>query len=137
MSTPVTSTGGVPVHDPTRHDRTSSSAGEDPERVEPGCDEEPVELRSLAHQEPVVGCEALRTGEELADTDVGEAWQDLHRILEERGEPIPVRRDLTEAEVVGDPLGRPRRCHRLEQTDHQSTGLLAVVREPVGVLEDR
>ena len=125
------------VDDPVRDDRSGAAAGEDAERVEAGGDEEPVEFGRLAHQEAVVGGEALRSGEQLADADVGEARQDLHRVLEERCEPVPVGRDLAEAEVVGDPIDRPRRGDRLEEADHEPAGLLAVVGEPVGVLEDR
>ena len=95
-----------------------------------------LQLRGFSDEEPIVRREALGTCEELPHPDVLELRQDLHCKLEKGSQPVPVRWDLSKVEIIRDPVERPRRGYRFEQTDHEPSGLFEVVGVAVGVLED-
>ena len=66
-----------------------------------------------------------------------ECGKRLHRELQKRSETIPIARDLPKAEVVGYSVEGPGSRNGLEQPDHESAHLLAVVGVTIRVFQDR
>ena len=128
---------GPAVDDPLRHDAAHATAGEDADRVHAGRNEVVVEAGRLADDGREVRRERLRAAEEGADARLQRDRHPLHRPLDVGAHPVPVGRDLPEREVVRDALDLPRRADRLEEPDHQTAALLAVVAVTGRVLEHR
>jgi hypothetical protein len=125
------------IDDPARHDVPDPATGEDAERVEAGGDEEVPEVGRLPHQVIVVGRERLGAAEQQLDALVEQAGHAAHRVLDVRVHPVPVGRDVAEAEILGDAFRGPRPCRALEQAHHELAGLLADVGRAARIAQDR
>ncbi len=117
----------LPVHDPVGDDASDPAPGQDADRVETRGDEEVPQLGSLADDRLEIGCEALRTAEELPDPGLGRDRDPPHRGLDVGRHPIEIGRDLTEGEVGRNAVHAPGCGHRLEEADHEAPDLFAVV----------
>ncbi len=125
------------VDHPVRNDAPCSPTQQDSERIVSGRHPVVLDFRGGAHQRAVVGREALRTGEQLADPHLLEDREGFHGRLKERGEPVPVAGDLPEGEGIRHTLDLPGRGDGLEQPHHQAARFLPVVGVAIRVLEDR
>ena len=128
---------GAPGDDPVRQRPAESAAGQDADRVQPGCDEVVPQLGRLADHRRQVGGERLGAAEELPHPQVKGHRHPAHRLLQVGPHPVPVRRDLAEREVGRSALHLPRRALSLEQPDHQTADLFAVVAERGRILQHR
>ena len=87
---------GLALDDPLGENLAGAGGIEDALRVEAGGDKKIPQLRRLAHDELVVGGEAFRPVEELADRRALKAWNQVHRVLHRHLELIPVLRQFDE-----------------------------------------
>jgi hypothetical protein len=79
--------------------------------------------------------QALRPAEERAYAGVDADRHPAHGRLEVGRHPVPVRRQLAEGEVGGNPVDLPRRADRLEEPDHEPAALLPEVAEARRILQ--
>ena len=107
------------VHHPfgQRHARTA--ARRDAEGVEPGADEEPVDLRRLAQDEVSVRREALRPVDDALDPRGLERGDAAEGLLHGRLEVVPVVFQELEVEPFGDAVHGPGPRVRLVGADDQ------------------
>ena len=116
-----------------RHSGTT--AGGDAEGVEPGTDEEVLQLRCLAEDEVAVGSEALGTVQQLVDAGGLQRRNAAHREVHRRGEMIEVGIEQLEVEIARDSLRRPRDRVRLVATHHQTADFFLVVGQAIRVAQ--
>lgn len=128
---------GFAIGDPVGHHVADPPSEEDAQRVETGGHEEVVQLRSRTQQGVHVGGERLGTAEELPDAGVGQRRHPLHGHVHERGQPVDVRRELPEGEVLGHAVECPGRGLGFEQPDQEPVTLGSEVAVAVRVLDDR
>ena len=130
--------GRLAFDDPLGQRPPGAAARRDPDRVEPGPDEEPPQTRCLAQNELVVGRETLGAVVELLEAGVLQCRDPVEGRLHQHAEVIPILLEELELEGVGQRIGRDPRLRRgLEATHDETTHLLLHVRVPVGVAQDR
>ena len=125
------------LDDPFGEGPSGTASRRDPDRVEPGPDEEALQVWRLAQDELVVGREALRAVVQLLQPGVLKDGDPVHRRFHEDAEVVPVLLQELELERVRQRVGRdPGLGRRLESADDEAADLLLDVGVPVGVAQD-
>ena len=125
------------LDDPLGEGPAGAATRRDPDRVEPGPDEEAPQIGRLAQDELVVGREALRAVVQLLQSGVLEGRDPVDGRFHQDAEVVPVLLEELELERVRQRVGGdPRLCRRLESADDETADLLLDVRVPVGVAQD-
>ena len=127
----------VAVGDPVGDYPSDPRPAEDADRIQTGGNEVVADLGCRADDRAQVGGETLRSAEEGADAGVVGDRHAAHRRLDVLTHPIPVGLQGGERGVARDPVDVPGGAHRLEQPDHQTAGLFAVVAEVGRVFDHR
>ena len=123
--------------DPLGEDLSGAPSRLDADGVETGSHEVIAQLRGLAQQIAVVGCERLGAVEEQTDAHLPEQRDPLAGLLVDRGQVVPVLVELHERSIGRKIAGVERLGHRLEGPDEEATSVLLYVDAVVGVPQHR
>ena len=137
MAYPVTSTGGTPSTIQCAITVPTPPPRQDAQRVHSGRHPVAVQFRGRSEHRPDVRGEGLRAAEEQPHPDLGQRRNARERGVQVGPDPVPVRRQGAEGEVVRHPVQRPGSAHRFEQTHQHAVALGPVVAVAVGVLDHR
>ena len=129
--------GRVAADDPLGEDLSGAPSRLDADGVETGSHEVIAQLRGLAQQIAVVGCERLGAVEEQTDAHLPEQRDPLAGLLVDRGQVVPVLVELHERSIGRKIAGVERLGHRLEGPDEEATSVLLYVDAVVGVPQHR
>ena len=108
----------------------------DAHRVEAGADEEIAQVRRLAKNVVVVGCEAFRSVVELPDTRVRELRNPDQGVFHEDFELVPIVFQKLEEKLVRDTVHRPGFRLGFEAAHHQPASFLLEIDVAVGVAQN-
>ena len=99
----------------------------DADRVEPGGNEEILQLRRLAKDIAVIRGKALRTVEEGLDAGFGKHRKTFHRLFKDRLEMVEILRQGVKLEILGYAVHAPRLGIRLESTKKNLASIFLVI----------